>query len=162
MSGEQHIISVNMAEMRTGQAPAFFRTVLGSCIGVFLYDPKAKIGGLLHLMLPECPATDGFNVSKYADSGIPALIEAMCREGANRKTLVCKLTGGAKMFSGFSSNSIVDIGSRNQQAVLGKLKELGIRVAASDLGGETGRKILADLSTGKLTVLHFNVGEKVI
>jgi len=162
MSGEQNIISVNMAELKTAHAPAFFRTVLGSCIGVFLYDQKKKIGGLLHLMLPEHPETGDFNASKYADSGIPALIEALAREGVNPKTLICKLSGGAKMFSGFSSNSIVDIGSRNQAAVLEKLKEAGIRVAASDLGGETGRKIMADLSTGKLTVLHFNVGEKVI
>jgi len=162
MSGEQNIISVNMAEIKVAKAPGFFRTVLGSCIGVFLYDPKNKIGGLLHLMLPEHPENGDFNSSKYADSGIPALVEALGREGANSKTLICKLSGGAKMFSGFSSNSIVDIGSRNQTAVLEKLKELGIRVAASDLGGETGRKILADLSTGKLTVLHFNVGEKVI
>ncbi|HNY12270.1 MAG TPA: chemotaxis protein CheD [Candidatus Wallbacteria bacterium] len=162
MAIDQNIISVNMAEMRIAHALAFFRTVLGSCIGVFVYDIKLKIGGLLHLMLPEHPDSDNFNVAKYADSGIPALIEAVCREGANRKNLICKLSGGAKMFSGFSSNSIVDIGSRNQAAVSEKLKELGLRVVASDLGGETGRKILVDLSNGKLTVLHFNVGEKVI
>ena len=26
---------------------------LGSCVGVAIYDPVARVGGLLHYMLPE-------------------------------------------------------------------------------------------------------------
>ena len=29
---------------------------LGSCIAVSIYDPVARVGGLLHFMLPEAPA----------------------------------------------------------------------------------------------------------
>lgn len=160
---EGNIINVNMAAMQTAHPPFLLRTVLGSCIGVFFYEPRLKLGGMAHILLPEHPA-DGrsFNAAKFADSGVPALLELMQNGGALKRNIVCKLCGGAKMFAGFSANTISDIGSRNQEAVKIALDGLGIKIQAKDLGGATGRKIVADLETGLIKITHFNVGEKVI
>jgi len=162
MTGEQ-LININMAESKVAKAPATMRTVLGSCVGVFLYDPSAKIGGLLHIMLPEHPEDNNdYNKAKFASSGIPLLIDQMLQAGAQKRNFICKICGGSKMFSGFSSNTNIDIGNRNQLAAIKILKDLGIKISASDLGGTTGRKIMVDLSSGSIHVFHFNVGEKVI
>ncbi|HBC75330.1 MAG: hypothetical protein A2008_01125 [Candidatus Wallbacteria bacterium GWC2_49_35] len=160
---EGNIINVNMAAMHTARAPFHLRTILGSCIGVFFYEPRMKLGGMAHILLPDKPQDQrSFNAAKYADSGVPALLELMLSEGALKRNLICKICGGAKMFAGFSANTISDIGSRNQAAVICALDGLGIRTHAKDLGGSTGRKIVADLETGLIKITHFNVGEKII
>ena len=45
------LIRVGMADYKVGSAPATIISYgLGSCIGISLYDPQTKIGGLLHIM----------------------------------------------------------------------------------------------------------------
>ena len=45
------IIKVGMADLKIAKAPDILTTLgLGSCIGLTLYDPAAKIGGLVHYM----------------------------------------------------------------------------------------------------------------
>ena len=52
------VIKVGMADLKTAKAPNTLTTLgLGSCIGLTLYDPVTKIGGLVpvsytHLTLP--------------------------------------------------------------------------------------------------------------
>lgn len=86
------IINVNMADMKLARPPSNLRTVLGSCIGVFFYEPRMKIGGMVHVLLPEHP--DGSlavtNAAKFATTGIPALLELMQKEGAQKKILYVK------------------------------------------------------------------------
>ena len=162
INNDANLINVNMADMKIASAPSVMRTVLGSCIGVLFYEPRMKLGGLIHIMLPEPSDTSNPNVAKFATIGIPALLEGMQKEGAVKKNIICKICGGAKMFAGFSANSVTDIGSRNQAAVIDTLGKLGVRVNAKDLGGTTGRKIVVDLADGSVKISHFNVGEKVI
>ncbi len=161
---ELNLLNVNMADMKVASPPLQLRTVLGSCIGVFFYEPRMKLGGMVHILLPFAPEDAGsaHNPAKFADTGILALLSMMQKEGAQVRNLICKLCGGAKMFAGFSSNSITDIGTRNQTAALEILSKLGIRVHSKDLGGTTGRKIIADPETGIIKISHFNVGDKVI
>lgn len=160
---EENLINVNMAAMHTARAPFHLRTVLGSCIGVFFYEPRMKLGGMVHILLPAHPQNGKeHNDAKYADTGVPALLELMLAEGALKKNLICKICGGAKMFAGFSSNTITDVGTRNQAAVAEALNRIGLVPYTKDLGGTTGRKIVADLETGLIKISHFNIGEKVI
>ena len=47
-------IKVGMADLKVAHAPDSLTTLgLGSCIGLTLYDPVAKVGGLVHFMLPS-------------------------------------------------------------------------------------------------------------
>ena len=48
------VIKVGMADLKTGKNPDILTTLgLGSCIGIALWDPVTKIGGLAHVMLPD-------------------------------------------------------------------------------------------------------------
>ena len=60
---------------------------LGSCIGVTAYDPVRKVGGLLHLMLPDS-SIDATKAAKhpfmFADTGLPRLFHAVYALGGEK------------------------------------------------------------------------------
>ena len=85
---------VRIAEIVASKAPARLRTVLGSCIGVALYDRRAGIGGLAHVMLPDSRGEVKMP-GKFADTAIPALVEKLTQAGAGK--LSAKIAGGANM-----------------------------------------------------------------
>ena len=48
------MIKVGMADLNVCKTPEALTTLgLGSCIGACIYDPVAKIAGLVHYMLPD-------------------------------------------------------------------------------------------------------------
>ena len=95
------VIKVGMADLNICKSPDIITTLgLGSCIGLTLYDPVTKIGGLVHYMLPDSTQMrNNSNIAKFADTGIDELLKQVLRAGANRTRLVAKIAGGAKMFS---------------------------------------------------------------
>ena len=47
----RHVVVVS--DMKTGkEGDTLITHALGSCLGLTIYDPVAKVGGLLHAMLP--------------------------------------------------------------------------------------------------------------
>lgn len=133
---------------------------LGSCVAVFLYDPEAKIGGVLHILLPKaplhCQAPD-----KYADTGIIRLLQSIVSRGARKERLVAKLVGGAQMFINLNI-SISDIGSDNCHQAKKVLRDLGIRVVAEDIEGKRGRSATFQLDSGKVIITTAFSGEHSI
>ncbi|MGD9573521.1 MAG: chemotaxis protein CheD, partial [Thermoleophilia bacterium] len=81
---------------------------LGSCIGLVLADPGARVAGMVHVMLPDSStaSTDG-PPGKYADTAVPALIDSLCRLGADRGRLTGAMAGGAQMFGGGSGGGVL-------------------------------------------------------
>jgi len=71
---------------------------LGSCIGITMYDPFLKLGGLLHIMLPARADPNDPKIFKYADSGLREMIRKMTAFGMLKSRTVVKIAGGAKMF----------------------------------------------------------------
>ena len=78
---------------------------LGSCIGVCFHDPVAKVGALLHIMLPLNMEAGRKNTLKYADTGIRETLRQMESKGASRSRITAKIAGGAKMFEVSGSRS---------------------------------------------------------
>ena len=76
-------------------APAKIRTLLGSCVGVVLYDRVARLGGLAHIVLPDSRGAAD-HPGKFADTAIPAMIAEIERQlqAQARGRLVAKLAGG--------------------------------------------------------------------
>jgi chemotaxis receptor (MCP) glutamine deamidase CheD len=71
-------IVVGMADCRIAAIPEqiLVTFALGSCIGLAVYDVRARLGGLLHYMLPDSaidPARRQDNPYMFADTGIPLL-----------------------------------------------------------------------------------------
>ncbi|MFO0891385.1 MAG: chemotaxis protein CheD [Isosphaeraceae bacterium] len=135
-------------------APARIRTLLGSCVGVVLHDRVARLGALAHIVLPDSRgAVD--SPGKFADTAIPAMIEDIERtlQARARGRLVAKLAGGASMFPvGGASNSALNIGQLNAEAVERILGELRIPIVARDLGGASGRHLTLDTASGIVAI----------
>ncbi|MBA2672245.1 chemoreceptor glutamine deamidase CheD [Ramlibacter sp.] len=127
-------------------------TVLGSCVSTCLWDPGARIGGMNHFMLPGEPTATVSPWGLSARFGLYAmevLINEMLRLGADRRRLVAKVFGGARVLQGFDT---LDVGAQNSQFVLAFLHEEGIRIAAQDLLGVHPRKLHFFPATGKAQV----------
>ena len=138
-----NVIRVGMADLNICKAPDVIMTIgLGSCIGLTLYDPVTKIGGMVHYMLPDSTATENNgNIAKFADTGIEELLKQVTRAGASRSRLVAKIAGGAKMFGVAQLSNIGSIGDRNAQAAKQMLNKLNIRLIAEDTGLNYGRTV---------------------
>jgi chemotaxis protein CheD len=61
-----NLVNVGIADIQIGRHPQILRTILGSCVGVCLYDPQERVTGMAHIMLPVM-TTRATNPKKYAD-----------------------------------------------------------------------------------------------
>lgn len=158
------LIKVGMADYKVGRAPdTLISYGLGSCIGISLYDPQTKIGGLLHIMLPDSnQSRANENRAKFADTGIPDMLEELIRMGAAKSRLVAKLAGGSQMFAFTNASDIMRVGLRNASASKEILKKLSIPIVGEDTGGNYGRTVQIDLSTGVYKVKTIDKGDKEI
>lgn len=157
------MIKVGMAELATAFAPDVIRTAgLGSCVGVTLWDPITKVGGLAHVMLPYASKGHQNNPPKYADTAIPMLVESMKSNGAAVNRLVAKLAGGAQMFQFAHETEWMRIGPRNVEAVHEALLKLQIPVIAEQTGSNFGRTIEFCTSDGVLVIRTAKQGEQRI
>lgn len=138
-----------MGQIAVAQGDAALRTLLGSCIGLVLYDRRLKLGGLAHIVLPKStgkPELPG----KFADTAVPALIEQLQRKAGEEKLkLTAKIAGGANMFNQTSGSTV---GELNIQAIEQILAEQRIPVIGRHLGGEQGRRLGFDLATGSVVI----------
>jgi len=130
--------------------PAAVVTVLGSCVSVTFHSPKRKIGGIFHALLArsgdyvsKSPPEDPF---RFVATGIHTLWAELLRMGVDRKEVECKIFGGA--------NALLDgemaVGKKNALTAFETLAELGLRVLASHVGGDRGRKLLFLPHTGEV------------
>lgn len=126
---------------------------LGSCIGLVLTDARACVAGMAHVMLPQSAASSKGPPGKFADTAVPALLDSVLALGADKSRLVAKIAGGAQMFgSGSGGGNMFNIGERNAEGVRTALEAVGIRLRATDVGGNCGRTMQVSVGTGTITV----------
>ena len=160
-------IEIGIAEMAVTKNPAILITrSLGSCVGIALYDPINKIGGLVHVMNPDSNIVKNKrgrkNHAKFADLAVKAVVEKMLKIGAKKECIVAKLAGGAKMFAAVCDNSIMNIGSRIVWAIKAELKAEGIDIVAEDVGRNYGRMIEFDTCNGSVKINSMGKPVKLI
>ncbi|MFW5873133.1 MAG: chemotaxis protein CheD [Bacillota bacterium] len=152
-------VKVKMAEYGVVEAPDQLITIgLGSCVGITLYDKYKKIGGMVHIMLPE--NRKGLKPAKYADTGIPLLIEEMKKLGAKKNHMKAKIAGGAKMFSVTSKDSSLNVGERNVIKVKEVLKDLEISILGQDTGANYGRTMKFFTDDGRVLITSHKTDDK--
>ncbi len=157
-------IQVGIADLKVAREPGRLITLgLGSCVGVSLYDPMAKVGGLLHVMLPDSTQFSNVNKpAKFADTGIPLMIQELQKMGARVNRMQAKLVGGAQMFSGLDEKMTLNIGLRNTEKSREVLLKLNVRILAEDVGGNRGRTMIVDTANGMVTIRTMGNKLKVI
>ncbi len=149
-----NIVKVGMADLRTAKAPDVLTTLgLGSCIGLTLYDPVLKIGGMVHYMLPDSTQLkNNSNIAKFGDTGIRELLKLMIKEGAVPQRMVAKIAGGACMFQMSGKSAIGNVGARNTETAKRMLSELRIPLVAEDTGLNYGRTVELHCATGEFVI----------
>ncbi len=145
------LTNVGVAQVRMGKEPAILRTILGSCVGICIYDRIKKVGGLAHILLPN-DTSKGANPEKYADTAVPLLVQQLIKEGAKKEFMSAKIAGGASMFKFDANVTLGQIGDRNVEEVKKALQELQIPLLQEDTGGNAGRVIDFFLEDGHLKV----------
>ena len=116
--------------------PLILQSFLGTCVGVALFDDEAQVGGLIHLLLPEpVSRTGGIQPEKYASTGFPLFLKAVCNEGASKSRLKAFIAGGALVGPLKDRDLNLDIGGRTAETVLQYLKAENIKVEKSETGG---------------------------
>jgi chemotaxis protein CheD len=125
---------------------------LGSCIAVSAFDPLAKVGGLLHIMLPDSSLDTErgrYNPYMYADTAIPLLLSELMRRGASKQRLVIRLAGGAQVLD---DNGLFNIGTKNHASTRNALTKAGVFVRAEAIGGTVWRTVWLEMATGRFLV----------
>ena len=149
--------NVGMGQIAIVKENELAKAVLGSCIGLVLYDPSTKMAAVAHIVLPEnkmASATPG----KFANTAVPEMLSQLENAGANRARVIAKIAGGASMFIASGS---MEIGKTNCEAVIALLKSNRIRLAGEHTGGDKGRKVSFDPATGEYAVEQVN-GEPAV
>lgn len=138
-----NVITIGIAESKIARSPDKIVTLgLGSCVGLVLYDPVLKIGGMVHIMLPAAPKGAAVpNKYKFADTAINELIRCIAAAGAAKGRLIAKAAGGAHMFNTTYNTDVMNVGQRNIEMCQRILKENSIAIVAEDTGGTSGRSI---------------------
>jgi chemotaxis protein CheD len=125
---------------------------LGSCLGITLYDPARKVGGLLHIMLPDSSidAVKAANAPHmFVDTGVPRLFHAVANLGGDRARSIIRVAGGSQFLD---QNRVFNIGQRNYDAFCALLARNGYTIHARDVGGLASRTMRFDLSTGNVSI----------
>lgn len=158
MLKQQSVVRVGIADMNIVKDGTTIRTSgLGSCVGVVLYDDYKKIGGMVHIMLPDATADRSakVNLAKYANTGIIALVDKLEKEGVRAFRLRAKIAGGAQMFQ-FGTSDTLKIGPRNVEAVRHTLQKYSIPIVGECVGGTKGRTIEFNPATSQLSIRTVN------
>lgn len=139
---------VGMGEIEVVRGAFRLRTLLGSCIGLVLYDHRNQVGGLAHVVLPSSNGQTT-TLGKYADTAIVEMLRQIEELGGRERQLSAKVTGGANMFA---TSGPMTIGDQNIAAVESILKKMCIPVIARDCGGKAGRRVAFEVDTGRVIV----------
>jgi chemotaxis protein CheD len=147
---------VGIADLRTSTdaSHVLITYALGSCLGVTAYDPVAKVGGLVHVMVPSSdldPARAASSPATFVDTGVTALIDQVTRLGGRKPRLVVSVAGGAARGAPGAVDSF-QIGKRNFVALRQVLFKLGINLRKQDVGGNHPRTMSLDMSSGTVFI----------
>ncbi|MBJ7458555.1 MAG: chemotaxis protein CheD [Thermoleophilaceae bacterium] len=121
---------------------------LGSCVAVVLVAPEKRAVALAHVVLPEARMTGGREAppGKFADTAIPAMLDALRSLRVKPDDVYGVLVGGATMFGHTPSSKLAGVGDRNIEAAKLQLALHGIGIASEDVGGMSGRSIHASVA----------------
>jgi len=147
-------IIVGVSDMKISNDPDSIIVTysLGSCIGITLYDPFVKVGGLLHFQLPD----SDINVKdaqrdpyKYADTAIPAFFKTAYRLGARKQRMKVVVAGGANLMD---EHSHFDLGQRNYLATRKIFYRNNVLTRYEDVGGSSYRTVRLYLNSGATSI----------
>ena len=125
---------------------------LGSCVAVLVHDQVARIGGLLHFLLPDSrldPQKAEENPLTFADTGIPLLFRKVYAAGATKSNLRVGIAGGSSVSV---TTSFFNVGAANIAATREVLRRARITIHGESVGGTRARTVRLHVGTGKIAM----------
>lgn len=149
-----HLVTIGIGglEVSADQGAVLITHGLGSCIAVIAYDPRRKLGGMLHFQLPSSSLSaerSAESPGTFADTGIPLLFERMYGLGSRKADIVVKAAGGGNFHD---DNGTFDIGRRNHTMMRKIFWKAQVLVTAEDVGGSKSRTARLFVDTGQVTI----------
>lgn len=141
----------DLAASRDDQA-SIVTYALGSCLGLMIHDPVARVGAMLHVMLPDSSidaSKAASNPAMFVDTGVPRLFQEAYRLGAVKERMVVKVVGGAAVQGGVD---MFEIGKRNMVALRRILWKNNVMIKSLDVGGNVARTATLNVGDGSVTM----------
>jgi len=150
----QNVEHISAGKFKACRAEStILQAYLSTCLGVALYDTVSKVGGLIHILLPEPPGmASAMFPEKYASTGIPMLINELTLLGASPETLKASIAGGALVGPVSRQDMNLDIGGRSSEIATAILSAAGIQTVKSETGGFFSCTLELDMLTGVTTI----------
>ena len=164
LAGFEQKIVVGVGDLAVSNNPALVLATysLGSCLGVTIFDPVMRVGGLLHLMLPDSSINCAKAIQQpamFADTGVPALFREAYQMKADKYRVQICLAGGAQFMDG---SGFFNIGKRNYDAVAALFNQHGLKVKAEAVGGLVSRTLSLNVRTGEVRLKISGRTEEVV
>lgn len=158
------LVVVGIAEMSASNSQNVTLTTysLGSCLGIAIYDPVVKVGGLVHVMLPDS-TIDTVKAAKqpamFVDTGVAALFRATYQHRAEKHRMIISVAGGAQIMDNGAS---FNIGSRNHEALKKLLGLHSLGIHHSEVGGMVNRSMRLNMATGEVRLTVSGQSQEII
>jgi chemotaxis protein CheD len=157
-------IIVGVSDMKVSNDPngVLVTYSLGSCIGIAVYDPAARVGGLLHYMLPESSldsAKAAANPFMFADTGIPRLFKSVYELGGIKARMRVIMVGGSQVLD---QKGFFNIGKRNEMAARKLFHRNNVVIDFANTGGNGNRTIRLAIGDGKCALKESGADERLI
>ncbi len=146
--GKQYIVGISDLNVVQATEGVIVTHSLGSCLGVSVYDREAKVGGLLHSLLPDSSNSQQRAIEKpgmFVDTGLKRLFDLVVRLGGDPQRLIIKIAGAGNFLD---KQGHFQIGKKNYEMVRAIVKEMRLTIHGDDCGGTKPRSLYLDLKTG--------------
>jgi chemotaxis protein CheD len=145
---------VGISEMTVSNCPddVIVTYSLGSCVGISLFDPVSRVGGMIHCMLPlsKIDAEKAQrNPCMFADTGIQLLLQKVFELGAERARIQARVAGCG---SPLDHQGTFKIGERNHAVMRKVFWKNSILITSEDVGGVTPRTMYLSIATGRTMI----------
>jgi chemotaxis receptor (MCP) glutamine deamidase CheD len=142
-------VRIYIGGVHASERPTVIKTLLGSCVGVCLHDPAAGVGGMNHFMLPHGDGA-GDDALRFGVHAMDCLIGSIMKVGGDRRRLVAKVFGGARMLA--LKGHLGNVPQQNIAFVSEFLETEGIPILSSDVGGHHARHVHFHTGSGRAFV----------
>lgn len=155
------VVGVGDCQVSKNPDDCLITYALGSCIAIVIYDPIARVGGMLHYLLPDSTIDAAKAIRSpftYADTGIPKLFHTAYGLGAEKRRLNVFAAGGAQVLA----SELFQIGKRNHLAMKKIMWRAGVLVHHEEVGGDQSRTIRMEIGTGRILMKLAGAAEQPI
>lgn len=147
----KNIKVIHPGEFYVSKDDEIIGTLLGSCISVCLYDQENSLAGMNHFMLPgKISESDIFKdrSARYGITAINDLIKSMQKNGGVKKNFKAKIFGGGHVLNTKEPGPSIPEDNIRLAKIMMEIED--IEIVDCDVGSNFTRKILLDVSSGKV------------